>query len=220
MALKMKELSAQSGENKSTILFYIKEGLLPAPSKPKPNVHLYDESCVEIIKFIKYLQHHFAYTISDIKHIFEQTPLDLDGSFEMMVSALEIATVGKNPVWYTKKAFLQESGLEEETLDTYIEKGYLFQRKQGFSSAELEMVGILQNLSTLGLERALVDQYVQSAKQIAILESEAGARMFDTIEEETTAHYELLFDMVLKLKPYIYNMHTVSQYYHDKRSQS
>ena len=220
MALKMRELIIQSGENKSTILYYLKEGLLPDPSKPKPNVHLYDESCVEIIKFIKYLQHHFAYTIADIKHIFEQTPLDLDGSFEMMVSALEIATVGKNPAWYTKKAFLQESGLDEDTLHTYIAKGYLFQRKQGFSSAELEMVKILQNLTTLGLESALVDQYVQSAKQIAKLESEAGARMFDTIEEETTAHYELLFDMVLKLKPYIYNMHTVSQYYHDKEAQS
>jgi len=50
MALKMKELIAQSGESKSTILYYVKEGLLPQPSKPKPNVHLYDESSVEILR--------------------------------------------------------------------------------------------------------------------------------------------------------------------------
>ena len=63
MALKMKELMALSDESKSTILYYIKEGLLPEPSKPKPNVHLYDESCVQILKFIKYLQHNFSYSI-------------------------------------------------------------------------------------------------------------------------------------------------------------
>jgi DNA-binding transcriptional MerR regulator len=220
MTLKMKELMAQTGENKSTILYYLKEGLLPEPSKPKPNVHLYSESCVEIIRFIKYLQKHFSYTIAEIKRIFEQTPLDLDGSFEMMVSALEIATVGKSAQWYTQEAFLAESGLSIEILESYIESGYLFARAEGFSSSELEIVQILQRLDTLGLERALVDQYVQSARTIAKLESEAGARMFEQTTQESHAHYELLFDMVLKLKPYIYNMHSVSQYYADKRSHS
>jgi DNA-binding transcriptional MerR regulator len=220
MTLKMKELIAQSGENKSTILYYLKEGLLPEPSKPKPNVHLYHESSVEIIKFIKYLQQHFSYTIAEIKRIFEQTPLDLDGSFEMMVSALEIATVGRNTQWYTKEAFLETSGLDEATLESYIVQGYVFERMQGFSTAELEIVEILHRLEQLGLERALIDQYVQSARTIAKLESEAGARMFARTTKESAAHYELLFDMVLKLKPYIYNMHTVSQYHTDKRKHS
>ena len=220
MRLKMKELIAQTGENKSTILYYLKEGLLPEPSKPKPNVHLYDVRCVEIIKFIKYLQQHFSYTIAEIKRIFDQMPLDLDGSFEMMVRALEIATVGRDAQWYERELFLEEAGITEEMLERFLAQGYLFEREQGFSSAELEIVNILQRLETLGLERELVDQYVQSARTIAKLESEAGVRMFDKATQESHAHYELLFDMVLKLKPYIYNMHSVSQYYADKRSQS
>lgn len=220
MALKMKELIAKSGESRSTILYYLKEGLLPEPSKPKPNVHLYKESSVEIIKFIKYLQKHFSYTIADIKQIFEQTPLDMDGSFEMMVNALEIATAGRASLWLSKEALLQKTGILEEVLESYIDKGYIFARKQGFRMAEIEMIHILQNLTALGLERTLIDQYVRSAKEIAKLESEAGSRMFDAAEEETAEHYELLFDVVLKLKPYIYNMHTVSQYYHEKGRQA
>ena len=220
MTLKMKELMAQTGENKSTILYYLKEGLLPEPSKPKPNVHLYDVRCVEIIKFIKYLQQHFSYSIAEIKRIFDQMPLDLDGSFEMMVRALEIATVGRDAQWYEREAFLEVAGITAEMLEGFIAQGYLFEREQGFSSAELEIVGILLRLETLGLERELVDQYVQSARTIAKLESEAGARMFEQTMQESHAHYELLFDMVLKLKPYVYNMHSVSQYYADKRSQS
>ena len=67
MAVKMKELMGQSGESKSTILFYVKEGLLPEHVKPKPNVHLYAESCVQILKFIKYLQENFSYSIAEMQ---------------------------------------------------------------------------------------------------------------------------------------------------------
>ena len=62
----------QTGESKSTILFYVKEGLLPEPEKPKPNLHLYDERCVNIVKFIKYLQSQFSYSIAQIQTIFQE----------------------------------------------------------------------------------------------------------------------------------------------------
>ena len=55
MSIKMNQLTNLSGVPKATILFYIKEGLLPQPQKPKPNLHLYSEDCVEILSFIKYL---------------------------------------------------------------------------------------------------------------------------------------------------------------------
>ena len=41
--LKMNELVKRSNTPKSTILYYLKEGLLPEPMKDKPNFHLYDE---------------------------------------------------------------------------------------------------------------------------------------------------------------------------------
>ena len=67
IAVKMKELMGQSGESKSTILFYVKEGLLHEPVKPNPYVHFYDESCVQILKFIKYLQENFSYSIAEMQ---------------------------------------------------------------------------------------------------------------------------------------------------------
>ena len=73
--LKMSELIALSGESKSTILFYIKELLLPSPLKLKANVHRYEEECVERISMIKYLQSNFSYTIAEIKQIFENNTL-------------------------------------------------------------------------------------------------------------------------------------------------
>ena len=56
--------------------------LLPQPQKPKPNLHLYDESCVEIIGFIKYLQKNFDCSLSEIKTIADEGGLNFENGFE------------------------------------------------------------------------------------------------------------------------------------------
>lgn len=209
MALKMKELMAQSDESKSTILFYIKEGILPEPQKPKPNVHLYDESCVQILKFIKYLQHNFSYSISEIKSIFQDNNFDFDGSFEMMVRSLELISGGRDSKWYSKKEFLSHLAIDEVTLATYQSKGYLFERAKGFSTKEVEVAQILQRAEALGLDCALLDAYVSDAKVLAQKENEVGSELLQDEDTSHDARYELLFDLVLTLKPYIFNMYTV-----------
>lgn len=209
MALKMKELMAQSGESKSTILFYVKEGLLPEPVKPKPNVHHYDASSVQILKFIKYLQHNFSYTIAEIKSIFQDNHFDFDGSFEMMVRSLELISGGRDNVWYSKNDFLTLLGIEEKTLKEYQQKGYLFERAKGFSSKEIEVAEILERANEMGLDCALLDSYVSSAKKLAQKENEVGGKLLACDAQTHNARYELLFDLVLTLKPYIFNMHTV-----------
>ena len=209
MVLKMKELMAQSDASKSTILYYIKEGLLPEPSKPKPNVHLYDESCVQILKFIGYLQHNFSYSISEIQAIFKDNNFDLDGSFEMMVSSLELISGGRDNQWYQEEAFLKLVNIDKKTLKSYQKKGYLFQRAKGYSTKEVDIAKILERAKSLGLDFTLIDAYVDDAKVLAKKESEVGSSL---LRDDTASHnsrYELLFDLILTLKPYIFNMHTV-----------
>ena len=209
MELKMKELMAQSNESKSTILFYIKEGLLPQPLKPKPNVHLYDESCVQILKFIKYLQHNFSYSISEIQNIFHDNNFDFDGSFEMMVRSLELISGGRDNQWYTKKEFLTLLSIDTKRLKIYQDKGYLFERAKGFSSKEVEIAEILERAEALGLDCSLLDAYVSDAKVLAKKENEVGSNLLQNEQETHNARYELLFDLILTLKPYIFNLHTV-----------
>ena len=209
MAYKMKELMALSDESKSTILYYVKEGLLPEPSKPKPNVHLYDESCVQILKFIKYLQHNFSYSIAEIQSIFKDNTFDFDGSFEMMVRSLELISGGRDNQWYTKKEFLTLLSMSEKKLTSYQKKGYLFERAKGFSSKEIEIAEILERAEALGLDFSLLDAYVTDAKVLAEKENEVGSDLLLNDEESHNARYELLFDLILTLKPYIFNMHTV-----------
>ena len=212
MALKMKELMLATGESKSTILYYVKEGLLPEPQKPKPNVHLYDESAVEIIRFIKYLQHNFSYSISEIKAIFAENNFRSGESFEMMVNALELISGAKENRWYSREDFLEVAELSEAELAHYVKKGLLFERAKGFSAKELEVVEILKRAKALGLDGSLLDHYVQAAQTLAREEFAAGAKMMKANPDAHTQHYELFFDLLLTLKPYLCNMHTVREY--------
>lgn len=199
----------ESGESKSTILFYVKEGLLPEPVKPKPNVHLYDESCVQILKFIKYLQHNFSYSIAEIKSIFKDNHFDFDGSFEMMVRSLELISGGRDNVWHSRNDFLTLLGMDEKRLLEYQKRGYLFERAKGYSSKEVEVAEILERANAMGLDCSLLDAYVEAAKTLAEKENNAGAKLLACDAQTHNGRYELLFDLVLTLKPYIFNLHTV-----------
>jgi DNA-binding transcriptional MerR regulator len=212
MALKMKRLMEQTGESKSTILFYVKEGLLPEPEKPKPNLHLYDESCINIIKFIKYLQNQLSYTIAQIQTIFSENNFSFSDDFSMMLRSLEMMAGSPNCRWYNDEDFLELSELTTEELDYYLQQGWLFRQQQGFSDKELKLVALFKRAKSLGLNRELFDRYVKSAQEIAEIEYQLGSELLESDKSRNNEHYELLFDSILTLKPYIFNMHTMREH--------
>jgi DNA-binding transcriptional MerR regulator len=212
MSLKMKNLMEQTGESKSTILFYVKEGLLPEPEKPKPNLHLYDESCINIIKFIKYLQSQFSYSIAQIKAIFKENKFNFSDDFSMMLRSLQMMSGASDGKWYGDDDFLELSELTQKELDEYIKRGLLFRQEQGFSTQELKLVEVFKRAKALGLDEKLFDAYVKSARELAKLEYALGSKMLERDKSLNNEHYELLFDSILTLKPYIFNMHTMQEH--------
>ncbi|CAA6809652.1 MAG: Transcriptional regulator, MerR family [uncultured Sulfurovum sp.] len=212
MSLKMKHLMEQTGESKSTILFYVKEGLLPEPEKPKPNLHLYDESCINIIKFIKYLQNQFSYSISQIQGVFKEGKFTFSDDFSMMLRSLELMAGSPGATWYEDEDFLEFSELTQIELDEYIAKGWLFKQEKGFSSKELKLVALFKRAKALNLDEKLFNTYVESAIKIAEIEYALGSEMLESDKTRNNEHYELLFDSILTLKPYIFNMHTMKEH--------
>lgn len=212
MPLKMKHLMEQTGESKSTILFYVKEGLLPEPEKPKPNLHLYDESCINIIKFIKYLQGQFSYTIAQIQVIFKENKFNFTDDFSMMLRSLQLMSGSYDAKWYGTDDFLERSKLSQKELDAYLKRGLLFKQEKGFSNQELKLVGVFKRAKTLGLDEKLFDAYIKSARELAKIEYDLGSEMLEQDKTLNNEHYELLFDSILTLKPYIFNMHTMQEH--------
>ena len=202
----------QTGESKSTILFYVKEGLLPEPEKPKPNLHLYDESCINIIKFIKYLQSQFSYSIAQIQGVFKEKKFTFSDDFSMMLRSLELMSSNPDGKWYSDNEFLELSQLTQKELDAYLKRGLLFRQEQGFSSKELKLVDIFKRADTLGLDSKLYNAYVKAATELAKIEYEVGSAMLEKDKTLNNEHYELIFDSILTLKPYIFNMHTMQEH--------
>jgi len=215
VSIKMKQLMELTGESKSTILFYLKEGLLPEPEKPKPNVHLYDNSSINIIKFIKYLQNQFSYSIAQIKTVFADNNFDFNDDFSMMLKSLQVISGSLDSIWYSNEEFLKLTKLTQKELDNYIDKEIIFKQEQGFTTKELKVVNILKDAKDLGLDDRLFDNYVKVAKEMAILEYELGAKMLNRDNSKHNKIYELIFNIILDVKPYIYNRHTIKE--HQKR---
>jgi DNA-binding transcriptional MerR regulator len=69
MPVKISELERITGVPQSTIRYYVKEGLLPQPTKVNKSMAYYDESCVERIALVRELQEKRYYPLSVIKNI-------------------------------------------------------------------------------------------------------------------------------------------------------
>lgn len=65
--MKMRELEARTGVNRETIRVFLRHGLIPEPSRPKPNVADYDERHINAINAVRELQRNSALTMKQIK---------------------------------------------------------------------------------------------------------------------------------------------------------
>ena len=65
--MKMRELEAVTGVNRETIRVYLRHGLIPEPSRPKPNVADYGDGHVRAINAVRELQRNSTLTMKQIK---------------------------------------------------------------------------------------------------------------------------------------------------------
>lgn len=214
--LKMNELIERSKTPKSTILYYIKEGLLPEPFKEKANLHLYSQECVEIIEFIKYLQSNFNSTIAEIKALFGHPNFDIKSPYEALLGTLELVMGASLTQIYSADELCKEFKIDQKTLEKYVKDGFLMPREGKFTAKEREILAIIMKSDKNQLE--ILKAYINLAKKLA---KEEVALTFKSLEgvDEASRNESLkhLFDILLIAKPYILNMHTLEFYQKENR---
>jgi DNA-binding transcriptional MerR regulator len=114
-ALKMKALCQATDVAKSTILLYVKKGLLPAPVKTSPNMAYYDPICIERIAFIKKIQASHRLPLAAIKGLIKEMDKghDVTPLIELQSALFGGAGRKMNPSTFAKRA-----GLSEKELNT------------------------------------------------------------------------------------------------------
>ena len=208
MSIKMASLMKATGETRSTLLFYVKEGLLQEPSKPKPNVHLYADDSVERVRLIKTLQNQLHYTITQIKQVFKDNKFDFSSGVDVLIQKLDLFTGVSQKHFKSMDDALEVYTLSKEEIYMYIDLGVLSMHQDYFDDSSWKALEVLDELKSCKKTNALLEAYVKSAKELAVLEYELGAELVNEDKEGNNRAQEVFLDLILTLKPYIFNLHT------------
>jgi DNA-binding transcriptional MerR regulator len=118
MELKIGEIARKSGVPPSTIRYYVRQGLLPEPTKVNKSMAYYDEGCIEKIQAIRHLQETRYFPLSVIRNILRRMD---DGLTLEEAQAIEDAVFGDQTdlpaALIDKKEFLKLTGLKEDDLN-------------------------------------------------------------------------------------------------------
>jgi len=211
MEYKISEVVKQTGVAKSTILYYIKEGLLPEANKIKPNVHYYDERHLELIKYIKYMQNEMHCSIAQIRKVLQQRNRSFSSSVSMLVPLVESLTgINGEARSYGREAVMEATGIGEAQLQRLLDDALVMPAQEGvFSDRDLAVVKLVIAYGELGLDLEILYAYLESAKMLAQQECRLQNALCSKRDDANfSLLWHILFETVLTAKPYIHNNHT------------
>ncbi len=119
MPVKISELERITGVPQSTIRYYVKEGLLPQPTKVNKSMAYYDESCVERIALVRELQEKRYYPLSVIKNIISRMDngISLPSLLSLEDAIFRPRTEGEQRLM-SRQELISATGIDKGLLDT------------------------------------------------------------------------------------------------------
>ncbi len=157
--LKISELAARAGVEKSTIQHYIREGLLPVPTeRPHRNMHYYSAELVGRIKLIRELQQRRNLPLSKIRQVFADEELGDEQGLEQIRSMLHSASApfelaSTRP--QSRARLVEDSGIEPDVLDRLEQHGFVTPARKGtsvtYDATDIAIVHAVQSMRRAGL---------------------------------------------------------------------
>lgn len=185
--LKMKQLVEASGVAKSTVLFYVNQGLLPRPVKTSPNMAYYDPSCVERLKQIKEWQTRWGLPLERIAKLLNMrdegqdiTPL-LELNQTVFQRESDAPDIGR-------EQFLKTTGLTPTQLDQLLAARLLLPLIPGrFDAQDQEMGRVYRMAFSIGATVADMEYYPRLGAQIVEHEMEVRKRRTRQLSQKDDA---------------------------------
>ena len=197
-ALKMKDLAAQTGVSREAIHFYLREGLLPQPEKPKRNVAFYSHEHVLRIRAIKQLQQEQSMSLQAIKRVlatFDYDSLAAAGDLAEFELAIQTRLSGDMPAPDQKLADVAKAtGLAREFIEQLAALGVI--RLKSDNRLDFRDVGILEQWGRLmragfadqrGYDANYLARFATAISSIAELEVSQFLDVFGAIESDRAA---------------------------------
>jgi DNA-binding transcriptional MerR regulator len=210
MEYKISEVVAKTNVAKSTILYYIKEGLLPKAKKIKPNVHKYSDEHIEMIRYIKYMQESMGSSIEEIREALKNKNSSFSGSYAMLEPLMKTLSDDSGLQHYTKEEFLEHFALDERLLDTLLKEEIIIPvNENDFTKKDATVMTLVEHFMEVGVPYSILKEYVKQAKVLADLEQKMLGSLCDVRDEENfSTLWKIMFDTLFHAKKYLFNRST------------
>jgi DNA-binding transcriptional MerR regulator len=175
--LRMNELVAETGVPKSTILYYLAQGLLPEPRKTSPNMAYYDPVCVERVKFIQQMQERHRLSLSEIRRGLSDKDRGDDLGVYLQLDEEVFGPRGPKRLLDTK-AFCRETGLSDRQLEELQQARLLLPLEKGrFDAEDVSMGQMYLRALNFGIQTKDLAYYVELGEKIVDHEMALRQRM-------------------------------------------
>jgi DNA-binding transcriptional MerR regulator len=202
--LKMRDLTAATGLNKSTILHYLNEGLLPAPVKTSRNMAYYSPECVERLTFIKVMQGKYRLSLGMIKEFLKSGKAGPEIEPLLELRSFIFGRPEDRDL-LDLDGFCRATGLSAAQVQEFREAKLLLPLEPGsFDAEDLAMGRVLKRCSELGLTPGDATFYPRLAREIVDHEMALRDRLIRGLSLEANAALTLEMTRAARaLRPYV-----------------
>jgi DNA-binding transcriptional MerR regulator len=187
----MKELVEATGVPKSTILHYVKEGLLPEPLKTSPNMAYYHPESVERVRFIKTVQSNHRLPLTKIKSLLIRRDRGEDITFRLELVRGIFGEAG-GPL-LDETAFAEATGLNSTRIDEFLSAGLILPLEEGRFDGEDVAMGVIYAAGlAVGVKPEDLAFYPKLGKRIVDEEMALRRRLTSRLPEEADAERTLI----------------------------
>ncbi len=211
MEYKISELVAKTGVPKSTILYYIREGLLPEAKKIKSNVHRYSDEHIELIHYIKYMKEEIGSSNEQIKFALQNQNQSLSSSATMLQPLMNtLSAIPSDARHFTKKEFIEYYDVDAALLEELLNDGILLPlHENDYTDREASIIKLVLYFKEVGINYDILKAYAHHAKALSELEYQMQAQLCSVRNDQNfSTLWKIMFESLFNAKSYLFNRNT------------
>lgn len=208
---KISELVAKTNIPKSTILYYIREGLLPEAKKIKSNVHRYSEEHIELIHYIKYMKEESGSSNEQIKFALQNQDQSFSSSATMLQPLMNtLSAIPSEARHFTKKEFIEHFDVDTTLLEELLNDGIVLPvHENDYTDREASIMKLVIFFKKVGVDHSILKAYVHHAKALSELEYQMQTQLCDVrTDKNFSMLWKIMFESLFNAKTYLFNRNT------------
>lgn len=187
MGLKIGVIAGKTGVPASTIRYYVSQGLLPEPDRVNKSMSYYDESCIEKIKAIRYLQDTKYYPLTVIKNILKR----MDEGFTLQqAEAIDNLVFGPEDKLVDIKEFINQTGLSAREVEIAEAVGVLLpfiaeNDRKLYDKDDIRFAKeVLKGSFNINIDIKDIENYLKLAREFIEFESQVRRKIVKGLSRE------------------------------------